>query len=581
MADTQEYWNRRARQDKIKVIKTAEYGVDNLKKLLKKNLDSVEKQIKEFYKKYGDEGKYAESLSYAEFQKYKAKLRLKAKQNPQDKTLQRLAKQDIPKYRIDRLRALQTDLQIQLTEATRGQEAGIYKTLKDVAKVSQATTALRFKKTLDVAFDKIASRKLEKILSSDWVGNMNWSERLWKDRELVGKKVTDILEEGIPQGKSMQSMARNLKDATQSSFNDAFRLIRTESAHVDGEVLLESFKQAKAELGYTKYIFDATIDNRTSKICADEDNKSYYIDEAVIGENFPPLHPNCRSTAVLDESSIDESLIEESKQEEKEEETQEEFKPATTKEEAKEYANKFVKDGNSTFDNDITLDNLNQFNEQMTYLTKKYNYDEFTTVGSFVSRSQKDKVIMHANRTLLEVEKDFGARTKAEFESLWKSQVENWQSDRQRWIKEYSKFIGVSGYDQKKINKYIKGWTKEAKFTRHNAFSSVENQFTDALTHEFGHSLMFRAINKEIKAGGTYKFGNVEKYNLSKQTTKTYKLLEETLKKAQKTGDIYKISEYANTNPDEFFAECFAIYERGVEKLPEYVNNMIKEVLSI
>ena len=321
--NSQEYWNERARQDKIKVIKTAEYGVDNLKKLLKKNLDSVEKQIAEFYKKYGEEGKYAEKLSYDEFQKYKAKLRLKAKQNPQDKTLQRLAKQDIPKYRIDRLRALQTDLQIQLTEATRGQEAGIYKTLKDVAKVSQATTALRFKKTLDVAFDKIASRKLEKILSSDWVGNMNWSERLWKDRELVGKKVTEILETGLPQGKSMQSMARDLKDATQSSFNDAFRLIRTEAAHVDGEVLLESFKQAKAELGYTKYIFDATIDNRTSEICAEKDNKSYYIDEAVIGENFPPLHPNCRSTAVLDENSIDESLIEESKQEEKEEETQE------------------------------------------------------------------------------------------------------------------------------------------------------------------------------------------------------------------------------------------------------------------
>lgn len=308
--NSQGYWNERARQDKIKVIKTSEMGVNNLKKLLKKNLDSVEKQIKEFYKKYGDEGKYAESLSYAEFQKYKARLRLKAKQNPQDKTLQRLAKQDIPKYRIDRLRALQTDLQIQLTEATRGQETGIYKTLKDVAKVSQATTALRFKKTLDVAFDKIASRKLEKILSSDWVGNMNWSERLWKDRELVGKKVTEILEEGIPQGKSMQEMSRELAEATNQSFNDAFRLIRTESAHVDGEVLLESFKQAQRELGYTKYIFDATIDNRTSEICAEKDNKSYYIDEAVIGENFPPLHPNCRSTAVLDESSIDEDLIE-------------------------------------------------------------------------------------------------------------------------------------------------------------------------------------------------------------------------------------------------------------------------------
>lgn len=312
--NNQDYWTNRARLDKLKVIKTGEQGINNLKKLLKKNLDSVEKQIEEFYKKYGDEGKYAENLSYEEFQKYKAKLRLKAKQNPQDKTLQRLAKQDIPKYRIDRLRALQTDLQIQLTEATRGQEAGIYKTLKDVAKVSQATTALRFKKTLDVAFDKIASRKLEKILSSDWVGNMNWSERLWKDRELVGKKVTEILETGLPQGKSMQSMARDLKDATNSSFNDAFRLIRTESGHIDSQVTLEGFKQAQRELGYEYYILDAFLDNRTSEICRKHDEemkkgKKYKISEAVEGVNYPLFHPNCRTVAVLYEGIINEDLI--------------------------------------------------------------------------------------------------------------------------------------------------------------------------------------------------------------------------------------------------------------------------------
>jgi SPP1 gp7 family putative phage head morphogenesis protein len=139
---------------------------------------------------------------------------------------------------------------------------------------------------------------------------MNWSERLWKDRELIGKKVTEILETGLPQGKSMQDMARDLKGATQSSFNDAFRLIRTESAHIDGEVLLESFKQAQRELGYEYYIYDATIDNRTSDICKDLDNKRFKISEAEIGVNFPPSHPSCRSTCVLDESSINEDLIE-------------------------------------------------------------------------------------------------------------------------------------------------------------------------------------------------------------------------------------------------------------------------------
>ena len=301
MAD---YWQERARRDKIKVIKTGEQGINNLKRLLKTNLDDVEKKIKAFYEKYGDEGKYAESLSYTEFQKYKARLRLKAKQNPQDKTLQRLAKQDIPKYRIDRLRALQTDLQIQLTEATKGQEKGIYKTLTDVGKVSQATTAARFKATLGIEFNTIASRKMQKILSTDWVGNMNWSERLWKDRDLVGKKVTEILEKGLPQGKSMQEMSRALKNETGVLFRDAFRLIRTEAAHVDGEVTLDSFRQAQEELGLEYYILDAFLDNRTSDICRKIDEemkkgKKYRIDEAVVGENYPPLHPNCRTVALL------------------------------------------------------------------------------------------------------------------------------------------------------------------------------------------------------------------------------------------------------------------------------------------
>ena len=303
--ENQKYWEKRARLDKLKVIKTGEQGIDNLKKLLSYNLKSVQRQIKEFYEKYGDNP--AENLSYEEFKRYKRKLGLKAKANPQDKTLQRIARQDIPKYRIDRLRALETDLQIMLTEATNGQQRGIYNTLKDVAKVSEATAVKQFANGLDLVFDKIASKKLQKILSSNWSGKV-WSDRLWTDRAKVGKRVTAILEEGIPQGFSMQKMTRELQQATGQSFNNAFRLIRTESSFVDSSVRLEEFKQAKEELGYTYYIYDAFLDSRTSEICRDLDKEHIPIDEAEIGVNFPPMHPNCRSTCVLDTSSIEDNL---------------------------------------------------------------------------------------------------------------------------------------------------------------------------------------------------------------------------------------------------------------------------------
>lgn len=300
--NSRDYWAERARQDKIKVIKTGEQGIDNLKRILKKNLDDVDKKIKDFYEKYGDNP--AEKLSYAEFEKYKQKLRAKAKKYPQDKTLQKLAKQDIPKYKIDRLRALQTDLQMNLTEATAGQEAGIYKTLQDVGKVSQAVLASRFKKSIGLEFNTIANRKMKQLISSDWSG-ATWSKRLWKDRELVGQKLTNILEKGIPQGTSLQKMSRELRNVTGNSFNNAFRLIRTETSHIDGQVTLEGYKQAQTELGFEYYEYDAFLDSRTSEICRELDKKRFRIDEAEVGVNYPPMHPNCRSTTQLIIEDVD------------------------------------------------------------------------------------------------------------------------------------------------------------------------------------------------------------------------------------------------------------------------------------
>ena len=294
------YWAERARKDKLKVIKTGEQGIDNLKRLLLLNIKDVEKQIKDFYEKYGENP--AEELSNKNWQQYKKRLRDLAKANPQDKTLQKLAKQNIPKYKIDRLRALELDLQMQLTEATIGQEKGIYNTLDDVSKVSQATLASRMDKALGLTFNAISANKMKQILMSDWSG-ANWSERLWKDREKVGKKLTDVLQKGVPQGVSLQKMSRELRDLTGESFNNAFRLIRTETSHIDGQVTLEGYKQAGKELGLEYYEYDAFLDTRTSSICRELNGNRFKVSEAEVGVNYPPMHPNCRSTTqlVLDE----------------------------------------------------------------------------------------------------------------------------------------------------------------------------------------------------------------------------------------------------------------------------------------
>ncbi len=303
------YWAERARKDKLKVIRTGEQGIDNLKRLLLLNLKDVEKQIKEFYDKYGDNP--AEELSNKNWQRYKKRLSAMAQANPQDKTLRKLAQQNIPKYKIDRLRALELDLQMLLTEATIGQEEGIYRALDDVSKVSQATLAKRYKDTFGLTFITIASNKMKQILMSDWSG-ANWSERLWKDREKVGEKLTEVLEKGILQGTSLQKMARELRDLTGESFNNAFRLIRTETSFIDSQVTFEGYEQARKELGLEYYMYDAHLDSRTSAICREMDGKYFKITEKEIGVNAPPLHVNCRSTTqlVLDDEDMKEPVKE-------------------------------------------------------------------------------------------------------------------------------------------------------------------------------------------------------------------------------------------------------------------------------
>lgn len=290
------YWEERARQNKLKVINVGESAINELKQVLKTNLDDVQSGIKKFYDKYGKNP--AEQLSYQEFEKYKKDLKAKAKKYPDDKTLQKIAKQDIPKYRIDRLRQLETDLQTRLAEVTKYQQTSINGTLTDVAAVSHEATKKMMLEAIGLDIGAINSKQIASFISTDWSGK-NWSERIWADREKLGKKVKQTLEKGITQGIGYRKMARELKKEMGTSFNNAFRLIRTESAFIQESITQKSYERAAQELGLEYYKYDAFLDSRTSDICRELDGKRFKVSEMQIGVNAPPMHPNCRSTKQL------------------------------------------------------------------------------------------------------------------------------------------------------------------------------------------------------------------------------------------------------------------------------------------
>ena len=55
---------------------------------------------------------------------------------------------------------------------------------------------------------------------------------------------------------------------------------------------MESYIEAEID----EYMFMATLDNKTSSICQEQDGKVYRVKDAVPGVNMPPMHVFCRST---------------------------------------------------------------------------------------------------------------------------------------------------------------------------------------------------------------------------------------------------------------------------------------------
>ena len=98
---------------------------------------------------------------------------------------------------------------------------------------------------------------------------------------------------------------------------------------------------------------------------------------------------------------------------------------------------------------------------------------------------------------------------------------------------------------------------------------SLNDYIRGNITHEAGHTILIRKALEE----------RVDKNRFDLDGTPSYKLVNQTLKRAVRSGDIDKISRYAATTLHEFFAESFVMYRYQRDKLPDYIIETIEEVL--
>ena len=129
------------------------------------------------------------------------------------------------------------------------------------------------------------------VVNQTWcLDGKNFSDRVWQDKAKLLANMKKALADALVQGKSPWEIAKSMSDTMGVSRRNAYRLVRTETAHAQTYAQTERYKQ----YGFTKGKFLASPN--CCEHCHEHDGEVFTLDEL---EKLLPVHPNCRCTYQL------------------------------------------------------------------------------------------------------------------------------------------------------------------------------------------------------------------------------------------------------------------------------------------
>ena len=122
----------------------------------------------------------------------------------------------------------------------------------------------------------------------------DWSERIWGMYQTeLRNQVNQLVRESLLRGYNPKKIAFELRKTIDRGRYNAERLMRTEQARVQGQSQIEAYKAQNITL------FDLIVEPDGCKHCHEVAARGpYLVEEAVIGVNVEPIHPNCRCSTV-------------------------------------------------------------------------------------------------------------------------------------------------------------------------------------------------------------------------------------------------------------------------------------------
>lgn len=312
------YWQDRAEQRLINAENLTSDMLVNLKKTYEQAIKSIQNEIYTFYGKYATETglditEVRKRLDKSELKEFKKQLALyysevKRLGGYSPDTRYYLRELSAKAY-ISRLEELQANIRWEVESLYRQQQLRLFEVLSKGYDDTYYRANFDVQQGIGVAytFTALNDKAIQKAVTQKWQGS-NFSDRVWADKTKLVDTLNQTIPQGIALGQNPRKVARTIAKTMETKFSNAERLARTEMNHICNDATKDAYRETPEVL--QQYKICATLDNRTSEICQNQDNKVYKMSEWEEGVTAPPFHPNCRTTTVPYFDDVDYSKME-------------------------------------------------------------------------------------------------------------------------------------------------------------------------------------------------------------------------------------------------------------------------------
>lgn len=528
------YWRDRELEWKKKRLKDEKQYADEIQEIYANMMDSVEKEIESFFTRYSNK----ENITMAEAKKRVSNIEIeayqrKAKKYVKEKNFSDEANEQMRLYnlamKVNRLELLKANIGLELV-------AGHDELKSYTGDKLEGAYLEEIKRNASILGDTVIDNaKTAKAVADSSFKNATFSERIWVNQDQLKNSLSSVLSNALIQGKNPREFIPLIRKKFDVSRCNAERLLRTEIARIQTQAQAESYEAN----GIDEYEYIACGLKDVCPLCKEMDGKTFKLKDMEIGENAPPMHPNCHCATAphsdrkeyekwLDGLANGEHSLRFDEWKERQSEKSKGFLMSKVKEKIektsndKRYANlstEWKNDFNIEIDESVKELNYSSVSRALKSLRNMLNqYPEINKYVKRISTSEHGAMVFRPNENDISLNPKFFKDLDA-YRNLIKEQVER-------------------GY-------WIKGTTIESD-----------------MVHESAHVLEFVFLNRNVNYKNT-----LQKENAWNNCNEAEKIVLEAfnnlrakgiIKGKKLSGLIDDISRYASESYSETMAEAFS-----------------------